>query len=149
MMSRADDPCSRSSRSPKVARGLRLQRLQSPPSRRARATKVRTTNWTKPDGTTVTLDTYRGTANLNADKLRAFQNAKDADASHATELAKTPKLVANDSSVAQHPALQHFLEQYPTAREEIQANSGNFLTPTQGSNWNASTIGKTSGAKSE
>jgi hypothetical protein len=99
--------------------------------------------WTKPDGTKVTLEAERGSVNLNADELHAFQAVKDADASVETQLAEDPKLVASDSYVSQHPALQQFLEQYPHARAEIQANPGNFLTPVAGSTWNASVVGDT------
>lgn len=110
--------------------------------------KVGSAEWTKPDGTKVTLEADRGPANPKAEELRAFQSAKSADTSFATDLAKNPNLIASDSYVAQHPALQQFLQQYPGAREDIQANPGNFLVPTQGSTWNASTVGKTSNAQS-
>jgi hypothetical protein len=105
---------------------------------------VGTSRWTKPDGTQVTLEAKRGNANVDTGELRAFQNAKVADTSLAPQLAKNPKLIASESYVSQHPELQHFLGQYPSAREDIQRNPGNFLVPVKGSTWNASVVGKTS-----
>jgi hypothetical protein len=85
---------------------------------------VGTRQWTKPDGTQVTLEAKRGSANVDVGELRAFQNAKAADTSIAAQLAKNPKLIASESYVSQHPELGHFLEQYPNAREDIQRNPG-------------------------
>jgi hypothetical protein len=110
---------------------------------------VGTSQWTKPDGTQVTLEAKRGNANVDTGELRAFQNAKVADTSLAPQLAKNPKLIASESYVSQHPELQHFLGQYPNAREDIQRNPGNFLVPVKGSTWNASVVGKTSNPDSD
>jgi hypothetical protein len=110
---------------------------------------VGTRHWIKPNGTEVTLEAERGSANLNTDELRAFQNATSADASIAPQLAKNPNLIASESYVSQHAALQQFLGQYPKAREDIQTNPGNFLVPTRGSTWNASVVGRTTSAESK
>ena len=45
--------------------------------------------------------------------------------------------------------LDQFLEQYPSAREDIQKNPGNFLVPVKGSTWSASVVGKTSTPNSD
>ncbi len=37
-----------------------------------------------------------------------------------------------------HPALQQFLDNYPSAPDEIQANPGNYVVPLLGSTWNRS-----------
>ena len=105
--------------------------------------------WSKPDGTQVTLEAKRGSANVDTGELRAFQNAKVANTSLAPQLARNPKLIASESYVSQHPALQHFLGQYPKAREDIQRNPGNFLVPVKGSTWNASVVGKGSTPQSD
>jgi hypothetical protein len=110
---------------------------------------VGTRQWIKPDGTQVTLDAKRGSANVDTGELRAFQNAKMTDSSIATQLAKNPKLIASESYTHQHPTLQHFLVQYPNAREDIQRNPGNFLVPVKGSTWNSSAVGKTSSQESD
>jgi hypothetical protein len=110
---------------------------------------VGTSRWTKPDGTQVTLEAKRGNANVDTGELRAFQNAKVADTSLAPQLARNPKLIASESYVDQHPELLHFLEQYPSAREDIQRNPGNFLVPVKGSTWSASVVGKTSTPNSD
>jgi hypothetical protein len=110
---------------------------------------VGTRQWSKPDGTQVTLEAKRGSANVDTGELRAFQNAKVADTSLAPQLARNPKLIASESYVSQHPALQHFLGQYPKAREDIQRNPGNFLVPVKGSTWNASVVGKGSTPQSD
>jgi hypothetical protein len=110
---------------------------------------VGTSRWTKPDGTQVTLEAKRGNANVDAGELRAFQNAKVADTSLAPQLARNPRLIASESYVNQHPELQHFLGRYPSAREDIQRNPGNFLVPVKGSTWNASVVGKTSTPNSD
>lgn len=101
---------------------------------------VGTSRWTKPDGTQVTLEAKRGNANVDTGELRAFQNVKVADTSLAPQLARNPRLIASESYVNQHPELQHFLGQYPSAREDIQRNPGNFLVPVKGSTWNASVL---------
>ena len=110
---------------------------------------VGTRQWIKPDGTQVTLEAKRGSANVDTGELRAFQNAKVADASIAPQLAKNPKLIASESYVSQHPELQHFLVQYPNARDNIQRNPGNYLVPVKGSTWNASVVGKPSTPESD
>jgi hypothetical protein len=105
--------------------------------------------WSKPDGTQVTLEAKRNNANVDTGELRAFENAKVADTSLAPQLANNPKLIASESYVSQHPELQHFLGQYPKAREDIQRNPGNFLVPVKGSTWNASVVGKESTPQSD
>jgi hypothetical protein len=105
--------------------------------------------WAKPDGTQVTLEAKRGSANVDTGELRAFQNAKVADTSLAPQLAKNPKLIASKSYVSQHPELQHFLGQYPKAREDIQRNPGNFLVPVKGSTWSASVVGNETTPRSD
>jgi len=74
---------------------------------------------------------------LNEQMLRDFENVKQDDRSVATEIARNPNLVANASYVGKHPALQAFLEKYPTARNEILDSPGNFVTPVNGSKWNS------------
>ena len=78
------------------------------------------------------------TANLNLDELRAFDTAQHADPAIANELAISPGLVVNPAYVEKHPALREFLDRYPLAREEIQANPGNYVVPLPGSTWNRS-----------
>jgi len=86
----------------------------------------------------ITIVYEPGTANLNLDELRAFDAAQHADPAIANQLAISPGLVAKAAYVEKHPALQHFLESYPSAREEIQANPGNYVVPLPGSTWNRS-----------
>jgi hypothetical protein len=67
---------------------------------------VGTSQWTKPDGTQVTLEAKRGNANVDTGELRAFQKAKGADTSLASQLARNPKLITGESYVNQHPELR-------------------------------------------
>ena len=82
-----------------------------------------------------TIVFVRGTAGLNLDELRAFDKVVSDDPSLARQLAKNPKLVANDSFSTEHPGLGEFLAKYPGGRDEIQENPGNFVTPVKGSTW--------------
>jgi len=79
-----------------------------------------------------------GTANLNLEELRAFDEAVRADPAIASQLAISPGLVVRPAYVEKHPALREFLASYPSAREEIQANPGNYVVPLPGSTWNRS-----------
>lgn len=78
----------------------------------------------------------RSNAGLNMEQLNAFGQVLASDPALANKLAKSPSLVANSGFVSQHPALQEYLEKYPQARADIQVNPGNYLEPTNGSNWN-------------
>jgi hypothetical protein len=69
--------------------------------------------------------------------LRDFANVKQGDSSVATDIARNPAVVQNPGYVAKHPGLQAFLAKYPNARDEIVANTGNFVTPVAGSKWNS------------
>jgi hypothetical protein len=77
----------------------------------------------------------RGTASLNLDELRAFDKVVSDDPALARQLAKNPKLVANDSFLTEHHALGEFLAECPGGRDEIKENPGNFVTPVKGSTW--------------
>ncbi|HTR62511.1 MAG TPA: hypothetical protein VMH37_12465 [Candidatus Binataceae bacterium] len=72
---------------------------------------------------------------LNLDQIGAFSQVKTSDPALADKLARNPKLVTDDSFVSKHPALQQYLAKYPTARDDIVANPGNYLTPVNGSAW--------------
>lgn len=74
---------------------------------------------------------------LNVRMLREFQIVKQQDPAVAREIARTPSLAGNQSYVTRHPALQAFIDKYPNAREELQDNPGNFVTPVNGSTWNS------------
>jgi hypothetical protein len=70
-----------------------------------------------------------GTNGLNLQRLRDFGSVKGSDPALAKELARKPSLVKDDGFVRKHPALQAFLEKYPDARDDIEENPGNYLTP--------------------
>jgi hypothetical protein len=72
---------------------------------------------------------------LNLDQIGAFAQVKTSDPALADKLAKNPKLVNDEGFVNQHPALQQYLAKYPSAREDIAINPGNYLTPVNGSSW--------------
>ncbi|HKN00544.1 MAG TPA: hypothetical protein VJX23_08495 [Candidatus Binataceae bacterium] len=74
-------------------------------------------------------------AGLNLDQLDAFSQVASSDPAMATKLARNPSLVNNEGFVSKHPALQQYLEKYPSAREDIAANPGNYLVPVAGSGW--------------
>ena len=74
---------------------------------------------------------------LNTRMLRDFQIVKEQDPAVATAIAKTPTLAGDQAYVTRHPALQAFVDKYPNAREELQDNPGNFVTPVNGSTWNS------------
>jgi hypothetical protein len=86
----------------------------------------------------ITIAFEPGTENLNLDELHAFDTAQHADSAIANQLAISPALVADSAYVEKHPALREFLERYPLAREQIQANPGNYVVPLPGSTWNRS-----------
>lgn len=88
----------------------------------------------------VTIVFEPGTANLNLDQLRAFDAALHADPAIGNQLAISPGLVVRPAYVEKHPALQQFLASYPSAREEIQANPGNYVVPLPGSTWDRSDV---------
>jgi hypothetical protein len=77
----------------------------------------------------------RSNADLNLDQLNAFSQIVSSDPGMVSKLAKNPSLVNDQSFVSKHPALQQYLDKYPNAREDIVANPGNYLTPTNGSSW--------------
>lgn len=93
----------------------------------------------------ITIEFEPGTANLNLDELSAFDAAQHADPAIADQIAISPGLVARPAYVEKHPALQQFLDRYPSAREEIQANPGNYVVPLPGSTWNRSLFRNASG----
>lgn len=72
-------------------------------------------------------------AGLNLDQIGAFSQVKASDPSLAEKLARNPQLITDDAFVSKHPALQQYLAKYPTARGDIAANPGNYLTPVNGS----------------
>ncbi|MFZ1886936.1 MAG: hypothetical protein WAU33_02810 [Candidatus Binataceae bacterium] len=77
----------------------------------------------------------RSNDGLNVDELKAFGKVANDDPALASKIARNPQIVANDSFVGKHPALQQFLSQYPNAREDIENNPGNFVTPVNGSSF--------------
>jgi len=83
----------------------------------------------------------RSNVDLNLDQLSAFSQVTSSDPALASELAKRPSLVNNQSFVGKHPALQQYLEKYPDARADIVANPGNYLTPVNGSSWSHAPAG--------
>lgn len=90
------------------------------------------------DHAEVTIVFEPGEANLNLGQLRAFDEAQHADPGIARDLATKPSLVASEDYIARHPALQQFLSLYPSAREEIEENPGNYVVPLPGSAWDRS-----------
>ncbi|MHB8383110.1 MAG: hypothetical protein ACYDC3_12330 [Candidatus Binataceae bacterium] len=87
----------------------------------------------KNENTTTVFE--RSNAGLNLDELKAFGKIASDDPALASKISRNPQIVASDSFVGKHPALQQFLTQYPGAREDIQRNPGNFLTPVNGSSF--------------
>jgi len=85
----------------------------------------------KRGNTTIVFE--QSSAGLNMDELKAFSKIANDDPALAKKIARNPQIVASDSFVGKHPAFQQFLSQYPTAREDIQNNPGNFVTPVDGS----------------
>ena len=83
----------------------------------------------------------RSNAGLNLDQLSAFGQLTSNDPALARKLARNPSLVNDDGFVNQHPALKQYFEQFPSAREDIVANPGNFLTPVSGSSWSRAPAG--------
>jgi len=83
----------------------------------------------------------RSNAGLNLDQLSAFGQLTASDPALAKKLARNPSLVNDDEFVNQHPALKQYFEQFPTAREDIVAHPGNFLTPVGGSSWSRAPAG--------
>jgi hypothetical protein len=83
----------------------------------------------------------RSNVDLNLDQLSAFSQVTSSDPALASELAKRPSLVNNESFVGKHSALQKYLEKYPDARADIVANPGNYLTPVNGSSWSHAPAG--------
>ncbi|HUY28433.1 MAG TPA: hypothetical protein VMV27_13550 [Candidatus Binataceae bacterium] len=77
----------------------------------------------------------RSKAGLNMDELKAFSKVTAGDPALAKQIARNPQIVASDSFVGKHPALQQFLAQYPAARDDIQKNPGDFVTPVNGSSF--------------
>ena len=75
----------------------------------------------------------RGGQDLHLQELRDFSQIAQANPKMASEIARKPSSVNDDSFVAKYPALQQFLNQYPNAREDIASNPGDFVTPVNGS----------------
>lgn len=92
-----------------------------------------TTGVVQQGNTTIVFQ--RTNAGLNMDELKAFSKIANDDPALAAKISRNPQIVANDSFVGKHPALQQFLTQYPSAREDIQNNPGNFVTPVNGSSF--------------
>ena len=69
--------------------------------------------------------------------LRDFGPVEQNDPKVAIEIAHNPEIVQNTTYVAKHPALQAFLDKYPSARNEIVESPGNFVIPAAGSKWNS------------
>jgi len=74
---------------------------------------------------------------LNVRMLRDFEMVKEQDPAVATEIARNPSRAGDPNYVMRHPALQAFIDKYPNAREELEDNPGNFVTPVNGSTWNS------------
>lgn len=85
----------------------------------------------KNGNTTIVFE--RSKDGLNMDELKAFGKIANDDPALAGKIARKPQVVANDNFVGKHPALQQFLSQYPSAREDIQKNPGDFVKPVTGS----------------
>ncbi len=77
----------------------------------------------------------RSNTDLDMAQLRAFSRVANDDPAVAAKIARNPQIVADNSYVSRHPALQQFLDQYPNAREDIQRNPGNYVTPVAGSSF--------------
>ncbi|MGH7779439.1 MAG: hypothetical protein ACREQR_06405 [Candidatus Binataceae bacterium] len=92
-----------------------------------------TTGVVRNGNTTIVFQ--RTNKGLNLDELKAFSKIAKDDPALAAKIARNPQIVANDSFVGKHPALQQFLTQYPSARDDIQNNPGNFVTPVNGSSF--------------
>jgi hypothetical protein len=73
---------------------------------------------------------------LDVQMLRDFESVK-ADHGVAVAIARNPAIVNDSGYVTRHPALQAFLDKYPSARDEIVTSPGNFVTPVAGSKWNS------------
>jgi hypothetical protein len=84
----------------------------------------------------------RSNAGLNLEQLSAFGDLASSNPALTTKLARNPSLVNNDRFVSKYPALQQFLEKYPSARDDIVANPGNYLTPVNGSSWSRAPRGE-------
>jgi hypothetical protein len=84
----------------------------------------------------------RSNAGLNLEQLSAFGDLASSNPALTTKLARNPSLVNNDGFVSKYPALQQFLEKYPSARDDIVANPGNYLTPVNGSSWSRAPRGE-------
>jgi hypothetical protein len=74
---------------------------------------------------------------LNTRMLRDFEIVKEQDPAVATDIARNPSRAGDQAYVMRHPALQAFMDKYPNARDELQDNPGNFVTPVNGSTWNS------------
>ncbi len=83
----------------------------------------------------------RSNAGLDLDRLSAFSQVASSDPTLARKLAKNPSLVRNEKFISEHLTLQQYLEKYPSAREDIVANPGNYLTPVNGSTWSHAPAG--------
>jgi len=79
------------------------------------------------DTTTETEFKAAGTTNLNIQMVRDFSSVKENDPAVAPQLANNPSLVESQEFVQKHPSLQAFLDKYPDARQELEANPGNFM----------------------
>jgi hypothetical protein len=82
-----------------------------------------------------TIVSEPGTANLNLDELRAFDQIAQSHPDMAKALARKPALIKSDKFVSKYPDLQAFLGKYPDARDNIHRNPGDYLTPVSGSAW--------------
>jgi hypothetical protein len=100
---------------------------------------ARVTGVVQRGNTTIVFE--QSNAGLNLDQLSAFSQVTASDPSLASKLARNPRLVNNQNFVAQHPALQEYLQKYPNARMDIVSNPGNYVTPVTGSAWSHAAAG--------
>ena len=100
---------------------------------------ARVTGVVQRGNTTIVFE--QSNAGLNLDQLSAFSQVAASDPGMASKLARNPRLVDNQSFVAQHPALNEYLEKYPNARADIVSNPGNYVTPVTGSAWSHAAAG--------
>lgn len=75
----------------------------------------------------------RGGQDLHLQELRDFGQIAQANPQIANAIARKPSCVNDEDFVSKYPALQQFLNQYPSAREDIASNPGDFVTPVNGS----------------
>lgn len=76
-------------------------------------------------------DRYRGDRDTTRQELASMDRFLDSHSEIAEQLRKDPSLVNNAEFVANHPALQQYLQQHPGVREEITENPNAFMRQEQ------------------